>query len=214
MSSLFAWDCADFVGKILYCISVIVFYVFHQQLHICACLFFKICLLFCLWMLSTNLSEWGLIVVSKPRIVIAGWQLYVQLKQKFWFSLQTTVLQNLLGYLSLDPLRRTLLLRVRFTEVSHWEQCALCVSMGGQFWCFSQTLFAFMRMREAQPYPKWAVISYYLVNCLPSSKTSEAWVLTVVPCPLSFSASSVTLFMWLGTWQQGIKLVDSCLFTK
>lgn len=97
-------------------------------------------------------------------------------------------------------------------EVSDGEYSAPCVSGGAQFWCFTQTFWSlFMRVREAQPCHKWTVINksklsallalifrIELVNCLPSVITSEAWVVTVVPRPLSFSASSVTLFVWLG----------------
>lgn len=36
-----------------------------------------------------------------------------RLKQAPWFPLQTAVLQNLLGYLALDSLRRALLVKVR-----------------------------------------------------------------------------------------------------
>lgn len=84
--------------------------------------------------------------------------LYAQLKQVLWFLLQTAVLQNLLGYLALDSLRRAFLIKVSCSntvgEVP--DSKTLCCGGGGgggaQFWYFSETLpFLSVNVTETLP---------------------------------------------------------------
>lgn len=83
---------------------------------------------------------------------------YAQLKQGLWFLLQTAVLQNLLGYLALDSLRRALLIKVSCSntvgEVPDGKTlCSVCACVCGvQFWYLSETLlFLSVSMRETLP---------------------------------------------------------------
>lgn len=70
-------------------------------------------------------------------------------------ALQTAVLQNLLGYLSLDSLRRALLIKVRLSHVSGDVSAGKNADVsgclrGGELGCFSESLLLlFMRVKEA-----------------------------------------------------------------
>lgn len=148
----------------------------------------------------------------------------VPLNAALWFPLQTAVLQNLLGYLALDSLRRALLIKVRAGGLGG-EVAAVQFSVpapAGAVSLCSRTLLLLLA-RAPQCHKQMVIYKSkifgtagvgfsYVTGKLPSrEQTKESWI-PHVSCVLHPSRLPLSsLGAWLGRWQQVMKGVESSL---